>query len=306
MFLINMFFVFSISLSIFNINSLYITISFIPIFIVFVELFTSDLITTGLLPFMFLVFIARMMNTNTMWMAIRYLIYSTIMILYQQLSFFIKFNIIAIDYVDYDLISTLIYSIDLYLVYIISYMAVRHYVKVKKNKYVSKNKSTIGTPGTDNIVCIKDAEKLVVYPEDKSIQEIEGRHSQTVTEELKLNELGRGKEILFWIIAMGFQVVQLLVVLGIGLLNNAFLELIAILIVFWSGRSILKISWHSDSLSGCSAVTFGAFYILSKITLPFKISLFLCVMLSTVFTYIMYLLGLRAQEKELEKEKISK
>lgn len=198
---------------------------------------------------------------------------SILVILFQQTSNFIKVGNFLISYEDFNTIEILVFSIDLVLFYL--------YLR-KVGDYYAMG-------------------KFLVFSKSKSVRQAE----EPSEEVLNVEELTKRQEAVFRLLAGGYQIFQLLVVLGIGVINNMWIELVIMLIVFWNGRKILGNCWHSEKLSICSAATFTGFYILTKITPPFSISLFLVICLCGMFTYFMYVLGLKSDRLEyLEESKI--
>lgn len=173
----------------------------------------------------------------------------------------------------------IIFSLDLYLMFI--------WMKGVELKYV-----------------VESSSKFNVFSKSGSIQCIE-KDSKEI---LDFSELTKRQEVIFRLLASGYQIFQLVSVLAIGLMNNMILELIVMLIIFWNGREILGNCWHSKNLTHCSIATFAGFYILTKITPPFSISLFATTALCGMFTYSLYELGNKSDRLEEleEKEKNSR
>lgn len=274
MFMINMFFLFSISLYMFNKKIIWITGLYLPIFILlgFIENIPPIIFST-IIPCVYIIIIGIICDRRNIAKIIFRLGIITLSILfYQQISGYIKFSIFKLDYNICSTIYCIIYSIDLYLVYILLYCV------VKKHAVVSG--------------------KLWIPSEADSVQE----SVESCEESLDTSDLTRRQRFIFWALAVGYQVFQLIVVLFIGFIHNVFVELLIMLAVFWLGRASLKKSWHSNKLWICSVVTFSGFYVLTKLTLPLSVSLFSCIALSALFVYGLHKAALLEERYESLKE----
>ncbi len=193
---------------------------------------------------------------------------------------FVKTNIFDFEYHTENFITTFVYNIDLILIYILIERMSRSYEEYRK------------------IVLAGFSRKHLVLREKTGVRINDGIGEKV----LETEKLTKKQKIIFAILSQGYQVFQLAVVLAIGLVNNMFLELIAMLIMFWVGRGLLKQSWHSNKLWICSCSTFIGFYVLTKITPPFSISLFMTVVCTGSFVYILHVLGIKSDRlEELEK-----
>lgn len=274
LFELNLYFIFCITIGNNSIKPLLYNLPISLISNIFLE---NSLIVSWVIPFIFIIIYNACLKQICFKKLIKFHILLTLFIAtYQSISCYIKllnFNIVNLNG---DFISNLIVSIDLYLVY---------YFLMK------------GVNGDYVGLCTK----LAFLSESKSVRQAE----EPSEEVLNVEELTKRQEAVFRLLAGGYQIFQLLVVLGIGVINNMWIELVIMLIVFWNGRKILGNCWHSEKLSICSAATFTGFYILTKITPPLSISLFLVICLCGMFTYFMYVLGLKSDRLEyLEKSKI--
>ena len=263
LFYINLVFVFYYCLNS-GINKAIVTcIAYIPIDIFFQLLFDNCLIISSVLPLLFLLVIS--FKTKTF---LRYLFFSTLTIVYQEISMYIKYHRVQSLYLDDNIFSVLILSIDLILFYI----------------FICKEV---------NIDVPRPHCELVVLSKGHSIPS-----NPKVCEEI----LTKRQNIIFVAISQSYQIFQLIVVIGIGIMNNALMELFIILAVFWVGRKILQRSWHSDKLWICSCATFSGFYVLTKVTPPIETSLFLVVVLSSAFVYLLHIIGVKSERlEELER-----
>lgn len=284
MFMINMYFVFSITLRVFDKRKWFILLGYVPIyilkyFLIPVQIF--GLIHSFIIPLIYCIvltiILSKIKNNIQLnkYTILCYIISFVFIPIYQLLSGIVKLYGFGLYYYNCNILSTLLYSIDLYIVFILL-------------KWVVKN-NVLGN--------IRRRRKFLLFAKDKSVP-VDSETLQALT-----NGMTRRQAVMFYILAMGYQMLQLIVVLAIGKINNMFIELLAMLIIFWIGRTILGKCWHSDKLWVCSVATFTGFYILTKCTLPLSVSLFACISLSGAFTYLMYYLGVK-QEKYKEYEQI--
>lgn len=263
MFLINMYFVFSISLNRYDNKIMYMCIGYIPIYILSVKFIGTNLISSTILPFIYLIVLSK----NKINCTLRHCIFVIITIIYQQISGFIKLRVFNFEYFEMNLYQWLLYSLDLYIFYFICLLEVKNYAKLvicANTKSISK----IGGFSKENLNKIQN--------KDEGINVL-----------LKQCDNFKQKVLLF-IMVMSLQLAQLAVVLLIGTLNNMLFETTIMIIVFWISRSTMGKSWHSDRLSVCSMVTFTSFFILTKISLPLKTSMFCCILLGMLFAFILY------------------
>lgn len=236
-------------------------------------LYIPNIIGSGVIPiiYSFIIFICHKINrTKKEWLygTIWFILFNVIVMAVSYFLGFIKINNFGLKYNELNLISGIIVNIDLYLFLNILFLTIKG---VKR--YV---------------------QKLVVFSESESVQK-DDKHSK---ESLDLSGLNKRQKLIFWCMAMGYQVLQLGAVVAVGFINNTIIELIAMLLTFWIGRRILGKCWHSEKLSICTFFTIASFYVLTKITLPFSISLFTCIILSASFTYGLYILGLKQEHTE--------
>lgn len=163
-----------------------------------------------------------------------------------------------------------LYSIDLYIFYILYYKVVKKYVLVA-------------------VISILSVRKRTEKPGEQSKQ------TQVIADEIKevleQSRTPRLSRALYLSSSFIYQVVSLLCVLFIGKINNQLIEIPIMLFVFFSGRLVLGKSWHSDSLWLCFLVTNVTFYILTKVSLPIYQSLFSSIVCSASMTYGMYVLA---------------
>ncbi len=196
--------------------------------------------------------------------------YSLIIGMYQFLSGVVKIHNFGFYVYECNAMVTSLYSIDLFLFYIYLLKGVSKYV-ILSRQYLFPTKA-------------------------KSIFKNDGNGESTLTDVEGFNTLNARQKLFFLALASGYQVFQLLVVLAIGVVNNTIIELLIMIAMFWIGRRVLRISWHSDNLWQCSVITFSGFYILTKVSFTMQQSLFAMILLSTVFTLLLHYIGVVADK----------
>lgn len=266
MFMINMFFVFTVSFCVLDKRIWYILAGYGIIYIIFS--FTPwghTLFFSTLLPIFYVVIVAKLkFNNEFNKILIRHGLFMLVVPIYQQISGYIKFMNMGLQYYKCNPLMLFVYSIDLYLFYSLIYMEVNNYAR-RSGKH---------------LVCTEAVSISVnIEPDEQAFQQ-------------QIASVSPAQRFVFNALCQFFQIFQLAIVLLIGLINNMCIELLIMLAVFFLGRRMLGTSWHSKKLSVCSAVTFGGFYILTKLTLPLNISLFSCIALSAGFVYILHHAGL--------------
>lgn len=267
MFLINMYFVFSISLNRYDNKIIYMCIGYIPIYILSVKFIGTNLISSTILPFITVGIIAKSNKVNVCKAFKNLLLFYLITAIYQQISGYIKLRVFNFTYYAMNLYQWLLYSLDLYIFYFIYLMEVKNYAKY----FICTNTKSIPKIGGLSKENLSDSQN-----KDDGITVL-------------LNQCSNLKQkVILFIMVMSLQLAQLAVVLLIGTLNNMLFETIIMLLVFWISRSTMGKSWHSDRLSVCSMVTFTSFFILTKISLPIEISMFCCILLGMCFAFILY------------------
>ncbi len=267
LFMLNMYFVFSITLDVYDNKVFKYLLWYLPILIVPQLIWEVHFIMSSILPLVFLLCIKPKKQTCITYIKL-FLLTSFI----QVLLLFVKTHEFNPIVTHHNSVTTMVYSIDLILVlYFIRKVAINH-----------------------GLAC-----KLDIYAEIFSILKTR-RPSEKV---LDFDELTKRQQILFLTLASGYQIMQLLVVLALGLIGNMFLELVVMLAMFWCGRKILGASWHSNTLWLCSVATFSGFFILIRISLPAVVSLFCVVILSSLFVYVLHALAI-AQSKLEQLDKL--
>lgn len=269
MFMINLFFMLGVSLRVSGKILFRTVVGYIPIYIVSMWMLDANMISTMLILIIYCFIINQILHIKFKGFILRTLVFIVLIPVYQLISGYIKLYNFGFDFYQYDcnILTTFLYSIDLYLVYIFYYWVV---IKNEKMGW----KSFLFTKGKR-------------IPKDTGFRK---------KDYLDISELNGRQRVVFITLTVAYQIFQLIVVLTIGLINNMIFELIVMLIIFWVGRKILSKCWHNDVLWLCSLVTFIGVYALTKIALPFSVSLFSSIALSGVFTYILYYIAIKQEQ----------
>lgn len=85
-------------------------------------------------------------------------------------------------------------------------------------------------------------------------------------------------------------ILTLLVILGLGWLNNKFIETLIIVICFYIYRPLFEKQYHCKSLIHCSLVSVVVFGIISNVTIKINVSLFGSIMTTLVVTGLSYII----------------
>lgn len=273
---ISMFFIYSLALRLFNKKIIIILLINMPIYFISFLIFKDSMITSTIIPFIYIIICNMILYKNKTWkyrlLCIIYSLVSFVIIgIIQVLTGYIKLDGFQMEIYSINFIGASIYSIDVHILSLIVYLIYKEVM----------NYENLGLVEERNI----SSESVSISKNEKSSEE-----------NLDLSDLSKKQKLIFWCMAMGYQGLQLGTVVAIGFINDTIFELIAMLVTFWIGKKILGKCWHSNKLSICSLITIASFYIMTKITFSFPISLFMCVILSSSFTYGLYLIALK-QEK---------
>ena len=126
MFLINMYFVFSISLNRYDNKIIYMCIGYIPIYILSIKFIGSNVFSSAFIPFVYML----LFNKGRLKIIKRFILFTVIVGVYQQLSGYIKLRVFNFEYFEMNLYQWLLYSLDLYIFYYICLMEVKNYAKL--------------------------------------------------------------------------------------------------------------------------------------------------------------------------------
>lgn len=267
MFMANMFFVFSITLKIFDKRIIKLLIGYIPIVIISqftpVEYMT---ISAALIPFLYLLVLNKcIFKSNIFNVILRYALWSLVILIYFKLSGFVKLQLLGLDlkyFTFNNILSSFIYSIDLYVVYVLIYKGVKNNVQMVdwRFRWIVKLCKTVLKRQPNE------------YMKDVSM-------------------LTKKQRRIFYMLLYSFNLGIFGIITLFGTFNLGLWEILIMISVFFIDRKILGKTFHSKRLMICGAITISSFYILSKISLPLNISLFTGIGLIAIFTYMLYRVG---------------
>ena len=109
-------------------------------------------------------------------------------------------------------------------------------------------------------------------------------------QEKQQNNLSKTEIVIFNILAFIFVVAYnlftILVILGFAKLNNVVLEVLLSLIIFASNKKVLDKALHFKSNLVCFITSFGSYYIISRLTYQFSISIFIPALLGFILALV--------------------
>lgn len=291
MFMINIYFMFSIALDFHN-KTNYACLAYVIVYPLSTLLFKNSLITTVIIPILYLV-IFNLFYCKINWK--RFFSYSifiniTICILTLFLNY-IKNHYSAFKYYEFEnCLSSFIYSIDLYLCYIVLYKGVKNYgayqTLVWRTKFFSSFRAEMLNIGIE-----EDTADLTI----------------------------RQRRI-FFLLVWSYLIMQSFLIIGINVLMNQILyymgsfyigviELIIMWIVLEFSRLALGRTYHNKNPIICNAISLGVFFLMSRLAIPLRYSLFFNICIAAAIAVIIHILVIRNDEyKELFifKERITK
>lgn len=92
--------------------------------------------------------------------------------------------------------------------------------------------------------------------------------------------------LLSFIFVVGYNVFTILIILGFAKLNNVILEVLLALIIFVANKNILEKALHFKSNLICFITSFGSYFIISRITYQFNISIFIPALLGFILALV--------------------
>lgn len=280
MFAINIFFWFSFALCVFDKRMIYAILAYIPIYIVSVQLINADnaMIFNSLIPIIYIVSTARLrFKDELIKIILRMNLWVIIVSPYQQIGKYIKMSNPNFLYSDYNILTKFIYSIDLYLFYILMHWVVMKYVESPFRPF----------------------RFLKSY-----CQEIlaESRRNKEDVSDLTIKQ-----RRVFCLLAWAYVIIQPFIVLGANVLVNKFFHFLG---GFYMGAVELVISWialelcrlslgktfHSKNPIICNAVSLAVFFAISRLGIPLHISLFFNIALVAIMALAIHRLVLGKYE----------
>ena len=109
-------------------------------------------------------------------------------------------------------------------------------------------------------------------------------------QEKQQNNLSKTEIVIFNILAFIFVVAYnlftILIILGFAKLNNVVLEVLLSLIIFAANKKVLDKALHFKSNLVCFITSFGSYYIISRLTYQFSISIFIPALLGFILALV--------------------
>lgn len=196
---------------------------------------------------------------------------------YQYISGIIKLNAFKIGMNILTTIDMIMYSLDLYLVYALS--------------YIFSRKGGI-CDGLENL--------LWKFRKTSQISE-----ENLVEAKFSIKDLSPKQKLIFIGLATIIQLVQFLLVLAIGLVNNKIIEIVILLFSLIIARTfILKKTLHANGIISCTLITCLVFWALLKLTPPLGVSIFLGATLAIAFAFALYLIAIALGDKAFIETKL--
>lgn len=290
MFFINLFFLFSICLHIFDKKILIYLLGYVPICVVSGLCgIGQTIIFTAILPIIYLFAISFFLfKNNFRRILIDTVLFNILIITYQQISGFVKLYGMGWQYYKCNIVMMLIYSIDLYLVYILLYRVVKKYDRRK------------------NLVWLLRFLK-------SNCKEILGNRNAEDVSDLTVRQR-RIFSALIWI----YLIAQSCFVIGVNLLINKFLyylggmyigliELIIASIALEIFRRVLGKTFHDKKPLICNAISLIVICTISRFSLPLNVSLFFNVCVSAGMAFIIHVLVVRNEKyNKLNSDKLER
>ena len=195
---------------------------------------------------------------------------------YQYISGIIKLNAFKMGMNILTTIDMIMYSLDLYLVYALLYI-----ISLKGGIY--------------------DGLEKLLWKIRQTSQISEENLEQ---EKFSLKGCALKQKIVFISLATIIQLVQLLLVLTIGALNDKIAQMIILVACLIIARSfILKKTIHANGIIACTAITCLVFWALSELTPPLGVSIFLGATLAIAFAFALYLIAIALGDKKLAEQR---
>lgn len=276
MFIINIFFWFSCALHIFDKRIAYVLLAYVPIYITSVKLINdkNSMIFNSLIPIAYITLISMLRFENTFIKTILRTGFWVISVCpYQQISKFIKMANPNFLYSDYNILTKFIYSIDLYLFYILIHWVVIKYVE-----------SPFRWSGFLKGYCQNVLSEIRNNREDVSDLTVRQRR-------------------VFSFLTLIYFAIQSFIVLGINIFTN---KLFHFLGGFYLGAIELIIAWialelcrlalgktlHKPPLI-CNVISLCFFFLISRLGLPLHISLFFNIIVAALIAYLIHKLVIK-------------
>lgn len=271
LFMIHMFFTFSICLGLYERRSLCITVAYIPLHIMAVFIWKDSLITSTLIPLVYILIHAAL-DKSIIKTAFRWIGYHIIIGVYQYLALMVKIGMFEWDAYSFMFWDGILFSIDFILFNIILYFIIGG--KKHANQWVVRTKD-IESASFD-------------YEDYKALAEFE--------------TLSKKQRFLSLLLLSAFQLFQMLLILGISAIGNVFIECVFTMLSYLAYCIVIKHRLHCENVSVCTIISMALFYVASKITLPVNISMYVPILIGFLTAYSLYLMQVHIEEFEYYKK----
>lgn len=294
MFMVNGFFVFSISLLIFDRNILKVLIPFAFLDIVlpfFVN--PNTMLYSTAFPFIFIILysiVQKQETKETLFVAIRFISMFALTALYQQLSGYIKLYSMNFTYYYCNILTMFIYSIDLFLFYILIYKVVK-----KHGRQILFRELWLSCKNCFNVL----------------------KQTEPISKDLP--DMNKHQWRVFCILVYLYQILQVACILGINVAINklfviigvngalfiGFSELFIAFVIFEFARRIFGKTLHAKTDFKCNVISFLTYFALSRFLLPLNITLFFNIIIAAGLAYAIHRFATQNEEfQELKRHKI--
>lgn len=279
MFMINVFFMFSITLNFYKYTK-YLCIGYIPLYMLAEMSFSETMIASTIIPIIYLLLV------NCFFIKIKFknfllkgLFANIIMSIITFLLNTIKNNFSHFRYFKFNnCLTVFIYSIDLYLFYFAIYKGVRIY-------------------DWENVV------RLLRFLKSNCKKILSNWRKGDVS------DLTNRQRYIFFFLVWSYLILQSTFVLGINLLINklfyylgglyiGIIELICLWIMLEIFRSVLGKTYHNKDPIICNKVSLVVVFVISRFSLPFKISLLFNIVIVAIVTYLIHVFVIKKEQFE--------
>lgn len=293
LFLINIFFIAGISLNCYDKKIVWITLGYLPLYMI-VNMFPEHaLALTMIVPFIYVSTIA-MLGKESIKLKLKKILVCAILVLtlqiFEWITSLIKFNGISLEQrMDISILGKIVYSLDMFFSYTLAYVmkgGERHVGLVLENIY-------------------KRSESMVRWISTNGKSTIESCDPELIELRQKYNSLDKWQKA-YAKLRMGTVLVfQYLLVAGVCLFfNDRLYEALIIIPMHLMFRSSFRTQYHSDSIAWCTTVSVFLFYVVTALTIPHNISMFFNVLVGLITATVMWLAGERQEYVAGLEEKI--
>lgn len=285
MFIANVLFSLSLSYRQFNKRILIMATGYIPIWIICSYIgMGQTMITSTLLPCLYIIIIMAISRNMSRISLLCFIISNVYMLIVQQLTGYVKLENMNFSFYQCNIATAFIYSIDMYLLYILAYKVV---------KYCGSMENVVRFPRF-----LKEACRQILA--NREMEDV--------------SALNKRQRHIFFALAWGYLIAQSFLVIGLNVLINKFfhyiggfyigtIELVTAWIALELCRLALGKTFHAPPKI-CNAVSIAVGFIISRLGLPLHISLFYNVCLVGVIAWVIHKLVIKNDELVMLRQKI--